>query len=75
MDVFMSEIEYSIIADGLANYSLACEMARDGHEGLREWFTRPAIVRCRSCGDDVRVVAAAPIRGGTGVLCGRCIND
>ena len=24
--------------DGLRTYELACQMARDGHEGLRAWF-------------------------------------
>lgn len=30
---------YDPHANGLATYSLACELARGGHPGLREWFS------------------------------------
>lgn len=29
---------YDPHANGIATYSLACELAREGHPGLREWF-------------------------------------
>lgn len=30
---------YDPTANGLATYALACQLAREGHEGLREWFS------------------------------------
>ena len=30
--------EFSPARDSLAAYELACQLARDGHEGLRAWF-------------------------------------
>lgn len=62
----MSEhLPYDPNANGLRTYELACQMARDGHEGLRQWFSRPA----RPGGDDYAAFLAgkAPALHATGV--------
>lgn len=30
---------YDPTANGLNTYALACQLAREGHEGVREWFS------------------------------------
>lgn len=35
----MTELKYDPTANGLRTYALACQLAREGHEGLRQWFS------------------------------------
>ena len=38
-DAELVDAAYDPTANGLNTYALACQLAREGHEGLREWFS------------------------------------